>query len=167
MAAPKVGFFPDPQLQLLAYLRRRGVDPHGLEPANVFLPQFGVDDMQPPLVAIKALLDERQQDGIELIRAAEECADMTVAVQWRAGKAIGQLTAAKFGVAATVQVTLPAAPVDQLKAEGGAEAGALSSNMTATLEISGAAQKPDQRQANVSARLGGLTIETKVLAVGG
>src|SRR5438874_10781636 len=86
MAAPKVGFFPDPQLQLLAYLSSRSVDPPGLEPANVFLPQFGVDDMQRPLVAIKALLDERQQDGIELIRAAEECADMTVALQWRAGE---------------------------------------------------------------------------------
>src|SRR5439155_20233770 len=85
MAAPKVGFFPDPQLQLLAYLRRRGVDPLGLEPANVFLPQFGVDDMQRPLLAIKALLDERQQDGIGLIRAAEECADMTVALQWSSG----------------------------------------------------------------------------------
>src|SRR5438309_2996240 len=86
MAAPKVGFFPDPQLQLLAYLRRRGVDPHGLEPANVFLPQFGVDDMQRPLVAIASLLDERKQNGIELIRAAEACADMTVALQWRASE---------------------------------------------------------------------------------
>ena len=83
------------------------------------------------------------------------------------GKAMGQLKSAKFDVAATVQVTLPQSLVDQLKAKGGAQAGALSSNMTATLKISGAAQKPDQLQANVSARLGGLTIETQVLAVGG
>src|SRR2546425_4077912 len=86
MAAPKVGFFPDPKFQLLAYLRRCGVDPHGLEPAKVFVPQFGVDDMQRPLVAIEALLDEGQQDGIELIRVAEERADMTVALQWRPGE---------------------------------------------------------------------------------
>src|SRR5207249_3877471 len=83
------------------------------------------------------------------------------------GKAMGQLKSAKFDVAGTVQVTLPQSLVDQLKAKGGAQAGALSSNMTATLKISGAAQKPDQLQANVSARLGGLTIETKVVAVGG
>ena len=69
--------------------------------------------------------------------------------------------------ATTVQVTLPQSLVDQLKAKVGAQAGALSSNMTATLKISGAAQKPDQLQANVSARLGGLTIETQVVAVGG
>src|SRR3977135_699721 len=39
--------------------------------------------MQRPLVAIEALLNEGQQDGIELIRASEERADMTVALQWR------------------------------------------------------------------------------------
>src|SRR2546423_5804367 len=83
------------------------------------------------------------------------------------GKAMGQLKSAKFDVAGPVQVTLPQSLVDQLKAKGGAQGGALSSNMTATLKISGAAQKPDQLQANVSARLGGLTIETQVVAVGG
>jgi len=83
------------------------------------------------------------------------------------GKAMDQLKSAKFDVNGTVQVTLPQSLVDQLKAKGGAQAGALSSNMTATLKISGAAQKPDQLQAGVSAKLGGLTIETQVVAVGG
>src|SRR5205814_6582241 len=75
-----------PPLYLLATRRRCRVDPHGLEPANVFLPQCRVDDTQRPLVAIESLLNEREQNGIELIRAAEECADMTVALQWRASE---------------------------------------------------------------------------------
>src|SRR2546430_17255558 len=53
---------------------------------TLFRSQFGVDDMQRPLVAIESLLNEREQNGIELIRAAEECADMTVALQWRASE---------------------------------------------------------------------------------
>jgi hypothetical protein len=82
-------------------------------------------------------------------------------------RAMGQLKSAKFDVNGTVNVTLPQALVDQLKAKGGSQAGVLSSNMTVTLKISGAAQKPDQLQANVSAKLGGLTIETEVIAAGG
>ena len=60
MAAPKVGFFPNSQLQLLACLRRRRVNPDAFEPADVFRTQLGVDDMERPLTAVEALLDERQ-----------------------------------------------------------------------------------------------------------
>jgi len=60
VAAPKVGFFPNAQFQLLACLRRRGVNPDTFKPADVFRPQLGVDDMERPLPAIEAFLDERQ-----------------------------------------------------------------------------------------------------------
>src|SRR2546430_7441602 len=58
---------------------------------TLFRSQFGVDDMQRPLVAIESLLNEREQNGIELIRAAEECADMTVALQWRSEEHTSEL----------------------------------------------------------------------------
>jgi hypothetical protein len=53
VAAPKVGFFPDPQFQLLGCRRGRRVDPNALEPAKVFLPQLRVNDVQRTLVTIK------------------------------------------------------------------------------------------------------------------
>ena len=83
------------------------------------------------------------------------------------GKAMSQLRSAKFDLNGTVQVTLPQALVDQLKAKGGSQANLLSSNMTVVLKVSGAAQKPDEMQATVSAKLGGLTLNTEVIAVGG
>jgi hypothetical protein len=83
------------------------------------------------------------------------------------GKAMGQLRSAKFDVNGTVHVTLPQALVDQLRAKGGAQAGLLSSDMSVVLKISGAAQKPDQLDATISAKLGGLTLNTEVIAAGG
>ena len=83
------------------------------------------------------------------------------------GTAMSQLRSTRFDLNGTVHVTLPQALVDQLRAKGGAQAGILASDMTVTLKISGAAQKPDQMQATISARLGGLTLNTEVVAVGG
>ena len=84
------------------------------------------------------------------------------------GKAMGQLKSVRFDVNGTVDVTLPQALVDQLKAKGGSQAGVLSSNMHVVLKISGAAAKgPDRLDATVKATLGGLTIETEVIAAGG
>ena len=83
------------------------------------------------------------------------------------GKAMSQLRSAKFDVSGTVNVSLPQALVDQLKAKGGSQANVLTSDMTVVLKINGVAQKPDQLQANVSAKLGGLTLSTEVIATGG
>jgi|GEM_PF-1917372 len=83
------------------------------------------------------------------------------------GTAMSKLRSARFDVNGTVHVTLPQALVDQLRAKGGAQAGILTSDMTVTLKVSGAAQKPDQLQATISATLGGLTLNTEVIAVGG
>ena len=81
--------------------------------------------------------------------------------------AMGQLRSAKFDLSGTVHVTLPQALVDQLKAKEGSQAGLIAPDMTVVLKASGAAQKPDQLQATVSAKLGGLTLNTEVIATGG
>ncbi len=83
------------------------------------------------------------------------------------GTAMSQLRSTRFDVNGTVRVTLPQALVDQLRAKGGAQAGILASDMTVFLKISGAAQKPDELQATVSAKLGGLTLNTEVIALNG
>jgi len=83
------------------------------------------------------------------------------------GKAMAALQSTRFDVNGTVNVTLPQALVDQLRAKGGSQAGLLSTNMTVTLKVNGAAQKPDRLQATVSAKLGGLTLNTEVIAAGG
>lgn len=84
------------------------------------------------------------------------------------GKAMGQLNSLRFDVNGTVGVTLPQALVDQLKAQGESQAGVLSSHMSVVLKISGAAAKgPDRLDATIRATLGGLTIETEVIAAGG
>jgi len=80
---------------------------------------------------------------------------------------MSQLNSARFDVNGTVNVTLPQALVDQLRAKAGAQGALLTSNMTVVLKISGAAQKPDSLQATISAKLGGLTISTEVVAAGG
>ncbi len=82
-------------------------------------------------------------------------------------KAMSQLKSVRFDVNGTVNLTLPQALVDQLRAKAGAQAGLLTTNMTVVLKISGAAQKPDALQATISAKLGGLTINTEVVAAGG
>jgi hypothetical protein len=83
------------------------------------------------------------------------------------GKAMSALKSVRFDVNGTVEVTLPQALVDQLKAKGGSQAGFLSSKMSVALTIKGAAQRPDRLQATVTAKLGGLTIQTEVVAAGG
>ncbi|HVS06276.1 MAG TPA: hypothetical protein VHK65_08940 [Candidatus Dormibacteraeota bacterium] len=83
------------------------------------------------------------------------------------GKAMGKLTSVRFDAKATVTLTLPASLVDQLRAKAGSQGSFLSSNMTVDLTISGAVKKPDQLDATVEAKLGGLTVDTEVIAVGG
>ncbi len=83
------------------------------------------------------------------------------------GKAMSALKSVRFDANGTVEVTLPQALVDQLKAKGGSQAGFLSSKMSVALKITGAARRPDRLQATVTAKLGGLTIQTEVVAAGG
>jgi len=83
------------------------------------------------------------------------------------GKAMSALRSVRFDANGTVEVTLPQALVDQLKAKGGSQAGLLSSKMSVAITITGAAQRPDRLQATVSAKLGGLTIQTEVVGAGG
>ena len=85
------------------------------------------------------------------------------------GKAMGQVKSVKFDLNGTVNVTLPQALVDQLKAKAGSQGAVLSNNMTVGLKISGAVNRPDQLQATIDASLNGgaLKIETQVIASGG
>ena len=83
------------------------------------------------------------------------------------GKAMAKLQSVRFDAKATVTVTLPQAIVDQLRAKAGSQGSFLSSNMTVDLTIAGAVQKPDRLDATIEAKLGGLTINTEVIAAGG
>ncbi len=83
------------------------------------------------------------------------------------GQRMSQVQSLKFDLAGTVTLTLPQQLVDQLRARGGSQADLLSSTTTVNLKITGAAQRPDQLQAMVIAKIGGVTISTEVVAVDG
>lgn len=83
------------------------------------------------------------------------------------GKEMAKLTSLRFDAKGTVSLTLPASLVDQLRAKVGSQGTFLSSNMTVDLTITGAFKKPDQLDATIEAKLGGLTVDTEVIAVGG
>jgi hypothetical protein len=83
------------------------------------------------------------------------------------GKQMAKLTSVRFDAKGTVSLTLPASLVDQLRAKAGSQGSFLSSNMTVDLTISGAVKKPDQLDATIEAKLGGLTVDTEVIAVAG
>lgn len=83
------------------------------------------------------------------------------------GKATAKLTSARFDATARATLALPQALVDQLRAKAGPQAGFLSSNTTVDLSISGTVAKPDQLDAHITAKVGGLTVNTEVIATGG
>jgi hypothetical protein len=83
------------------------------------------------------------------------------------GKAMAKLTSLRFDAKGTVSLTLPASLADQLRAKAGSQGSFLSSNMTVDLTITGAVKKPNQLDATIEAKLGGLTVDTEVIAVGG
>ena len=83
------------------------------------------------------------------------------------GKEMAKLTSVRFDAKGTVSLTLPASLVDQLRAKAGSQGSFLSSNMTVDLTITGAVKKPDQLDATIEAKLGGLTVDTELIAVGG
>ncbi len=83
------------------------------------------------------------------------------------GQRMSQLHSARFDLTGTATLTLPQQIVDQLQAKAGSQARFLSSTTTVNFQVSGAAQRPDRLQATVTARIGGVTINTEVRAVGG
>jgi hypothetical protein len=80
---------------------------------------------------------------------------------------MAKLHSVRFDVTGTVTLTLPQQLVDQLRAKAGSQGSFLTSNMTVLLTIKGAAQKPDQLDATIEAKLGGLTVDTEVIAASG
>jgi len=83
------------------------------------------------------------------------------------GQRMSQVQSVKFDLAGTLTLTLSQQLVDELRAKGGSQADLLSGTTTVNLKITGAAQRPDQLQATVIAKIGGVTINTQALAVGG
>lgn len=83
------------------------------------------------------------------------------------GKAMAKLQSVRFDVKGTLTVTLPQQVVDQLKAKAGSQANLLSSNLAVDFSIAGAARRPDALDATIEAKLGGLTVQTEVIAAGG
>jgi hypothetical protein len=83
------------------------------------------------------------------------------------GKEMAKLTSVRFDAKGTVTLTLPGSLVDQLRAKAGSQGSFLSSNMTVDLTISGAVKSTGQLDATIEAKLGGLTVDTEVIAVGG
>ncbi len=83
------------------------------------------------------------------------------------GKQMAKLQSLRFDVNGTVTLTLPQQLVDQLRAKAGSLRSFLSTSMTATLKITGAAQRPDRLDATIDAKLGGVTIDTEVIVAGG
>ncbi len=121
--------------------------------------------MKRPLVAILAIGVLSACAGISAPGAAKsETPQQGLATT---GQRMSQVQSLKFDLAGTVTLTLPQQLVDHLRARGGSQAEFLSSTTTVNLKITGAAQRPDQLQATVMAKIGGVTINTEVRAVGG
>jgi hypothetical protein len=83
------------------------------------------------------------------------------------GDAMAKLQSLRFTLTGTVAVTLPQQLADQLRAKAGSQGNVLSSSMTVSLKITGAAAKPDRLDAVIAAKTGGVTIDTEVIAAGG
>jgi hypothetical protein len=81
--------------------------------------------------------------------------------------AMAKAQSVRFDATGTVTLTLPQAVVSQLKAKAGSQGSLLSGTTTVKFKVSGAAKRPDQLDANLSATIGGLTINTEVIATGG
>jgi hypothetical protein len=83
------------------------------------------------------------------------------------GKAMAKLRSVRFDLTGTVTLALPQQVVDELKAKAGSKGTLLSSNLTVDFTVTGAVQKPDRLDAMIQAKLGGLTINTEVIAADG
>ena len=83
------------------------------------------------------------------------------------GNEMARLKSFRFDAKGTVSATLPASFANQLRARAGSQGSFLSGNMTVDLTISGAVKKPDQLDATIEAKVGGLTVSTEVMATGG
>jgi hypothetical protein len=83
------------------------------------------------------------------------------------GKAMAALRSVRFDLTGTVTLALPQHVVDQLKTKAGSNGSLLSTNLRVDFTVTGAVQKPDRLDAVVQAKLGGLTINTEVIAADG
>jgi hypothetical protein len=88
----QVGVRPVPQVQRADLLHRDRIDTYRAQPVNVFIAAVRIDDMDGLLTAVDAVLDERQQDAVLLVRGVEECSHVTPETQdrvsetyWRVG----------------------------------------------------------------------------------
>lgn len=83
------------------------------------------------------------------------------------GAAMAKAQSVRFDASGTVTLTLPQAVASQLRAKAGSQGLLLGPTTTITFKVNGAAKRPDQLDANLSATIGGLTINTEVIATAG
>ena len=81
--------------------------------------------------------------------------------------AMAKVQMLRFDASGTATMTLPQAVVAQLKSKAGSQGSLLSSTTAVSFKATGLVKRPDQLDANLSATIGGLTITTEVIAVGG
>jgi hypothetical protein len=55
-------------------LHRDRIDTYRAQPLNVFIAAVRIDDVDGLLTGVDAVLDERRQDAVLLVRGVEECA---------------------------------------------------------------------------------------------
>ena len=67
-----MGLGPVAQVELPARFGGGHIDPRLSQPSDMLIPTLGVDDMERPIPALEALLDEREEDSILLVTVAKE-----------------------------------------------------------------------------------------------
>src|SRR5712671_6572373 len=86
VAVAQIRVSPIAQLEVAALLCRGHIDASGLQPSQVCLSQYGIDNMESLLAALKTFLDEWQQHLILFVRAVKEGADMTLRLKHCTGQ---------------------------------------------------------------------------------
>lgn len=86
MAVAQVGISPVAQLKAAALFCGQNINARSSQPVQVILAQLRIDDMEGLLAALKAFLDERQQDPILFVWAVKEGTDMTFCAEHGAGE---------------------------------------------------------------------------------
>ena len=83
------------------------------------------------------------------------------------GTAVAKAMTVRFDASGTATITLPQPVVAQLQSEAGSQGSLLGTTTTVSFKATGAAKRPDQLDASLSATIGGLTITTEVIATSG
>jgi hypothetical protein len=87
----QVSVRPVPQVQRADLLHGGGIDTDRSQPLSVFVAAVRIDDVDGLLTAVDAVLDERQQDAVLLVRGVEECAHVTPETQDRVSETYWQV----------------------------------------------------------------------------